>query len=67
MENWREIIVEIRSLSGMTQPQIAAEVDCVQSYISDLETGKKGKRVSHTIAKNILLLHEKVKLNKSEG
>lgn len=66
MENWQEIITDIKHFSGMTQPQIAAEINCAQSYISDLETGKKGKRLSHNIAKGLLALHEKVKPQKAQ-
>ncbi|EIB6856894.1 transcriptional regulator [Acinetobacter pittii] len=59
MENWQVIIADIKQ-SGMTQPQIAAEVPCSQSYVSDLENGKRGQRISHKIASGLLALHKKV-------
>ena len=60
--NWSQLIADIQE-SGMTQNDIACAVSCSQNYISDLKTGKKGKRVSHEIAVGILNLHKQVMKN----
>lgn len=37
---WKNIIAEIQSRQGWTQPQIAKAAGCAQATISDLATGK---------------------------
>ena len=46
-----------KKLGNMTQKEIAECVPCSQNYISDLKTGKKGKRISHEIAEGLKRLH----------
>lgn len=37
---WKNVIAEIQSRQGWTQPQIAKAAGCAQATISDLATGK---------------------------
>ncbi len=60
MTNWSQIISELqdKEKGNMTQQEIAEVVPCSQNYISDLKTGKKGKRISHHIAQGLIKLHQ---------
>lgn len=60
MTNWSQIINDLqdKKKANMTQQEIAESVPCSQNYISDLKTGKKGKRISHEIAEGLKKLHQ---------
>ncbi len=60
MTHWSQLIQDLqdKTKGNMTQKEIAEVVLCSQNYISDLKTGKKGKRVSYEIAKNLEQLHQ---------
>lgn len=57
--NWSEKIKSIES-HGLTQQQIAARVLASQSLISDLRTGRRGKRISYGIATRLLALADEL-------
>lgn len=59
MTNWSQVIRDLqdKEKGNMTQEEIAKAVPCSQNYISDLKTGKKGKRVSYDIAQGLIELH----------
>ena len=52
MTYWSQLINDLqdKKKGNMRQKEIAKSVSCSQNYISDLKTGKKGKRVSYEIA-----------------
>lgn len=60
MTNWSQVISDLqdKKKANMTQQEIAESVHCSQNYISDLKTGKKGKRISHEIAQGLINLHK---------
>lgn len=60
MTYWSQLINDLqdKEKGNMTQQEIADSVPCSQNYISDLKTGKKGKRVSHEIAKGLEALYK---------
>ncbi|ENW15606.1 hypothetical protein L313_2789 [Acinetobacter haemolyticus CIP 64.3 = MTCC 9819] len=64
MTIWSQLINDLqdKEKGNMTQQEIANEiakvVPCSQNYISDLKTGKKGKRLSHQIAQGLINLHQ---------
>lgn len=60
MTDWSQIIKDLqdKKKGNMTQQQIAESVPCSQNYISDLKTGKKGKRLSYEIAHGLKELHK---------
>lgn len=60
MTNWSQLIIELqdKNKGNMTQQEIAANIPCSQNYISDLKTGKKGKRISHEKAEALKKLHQ---------
>lgn len=62
MTYWSQLIKDLqdKDKGNMTQKEIALEAFCSQNYISDLKTGKKGKRISHEIAKNLERLHQQI-------
>ena len=62
MTSWSELINDLqdKQKGNMTQQEIADLVPCSQNYISDLKTGKKGKRISHEIAEGLKKLHEQI-------
>jgi len=69
MTNWSQLIKDLqdKQKGQMTQQQIAESVSCSQNYISDLKTGKKGKRISYEIAEGLKKLHqEKIELGSKE-
>lgn len=69
MTNWSQLIKDLQDKrkGQMTQQQIAESVSCSQNYISDLKTGKKGKRISYEIAEGLKKLHqEKIELGSKE-
>lgn len=60
MTNWSQLIKDLqdKEKGNLTQAQIAELIPCSQNYISDLKTGKKGKRLSYEIADGLKKLHE---------
>lgn len=60
MTYWSQLINDLQNKEkgNMTQQEIAKSVPCSQNYISDLKTGKKGKRVSYEIANGLKELHK---------
>lgn len=69
MPNWSDLIADLldKNKGNMTQQEIADVVDCSQNYISDLKTGKRGKRISYLIAESLKKLHaEKVSAENQE-
>lgn len=60
MTYWSQLINDLqdKEKGNMTQKEIADSVPCSQNYISDLKTGKKGKRVSHEIGKGLEALYK---------
>lgn len=55
---WKDIITSLMS-SGMTQHQIAEAAGISQAHVSDLMTGKRGKRLSFEIGQRLSALHAK--------
>ena len=53
--NWVSMISDLQKM-GMTQSEIAKHLNCSQSYISELKTGKKGKFISHQLGEQIATL-----------
>lgn len=58
MSRWQTIISGLRE-KGLTQTQIAAEIECSQNYVSDLERGVCGKRLSYELGKKLEVLWDK--------
>ncbi|WP_156189028.1 helix-turn-helix domain-containing protein [Acinetobacter indicus] len=60
MNDWSQMINDLldKDKGAMTQQQIAESISCSQNYISDLKTGKRGKRLSYEIAEGLRKLHE---------
>lgn len=46
MNQWQKMIVDLKEF-GLTQTQIAHEINCSQNYVSNLENGLCGKRLSY--------------------
>ncbi|WP_139851323.1 helix-turn-helix domain-containing protein [Acinetobacter pullicarnis] len=57
MNQWQVMIADLRK-QGLTQTQIATEIKCSQNYVSDLERGVCGKRLSYALGKNLEALWE---------
>lgn len=58
MNQWQKMISELR-LKGITQTQIALEMSCSQNYVSDLERGVCGKRLSYAFGSKLEKLWRK--------
>ncbi|MFB5708208.1 XRE family transcriptional regulator [Acinetobacter radioresistens] len=58
MNQWQTMISELRN-QGLTQTQIGMEIGCSQNYVSDLERGVCGKRLSHGLATKLQKLWKK--------
>ena len=52
--------------SGMNQREIAEGLDCTQQYVSDLMSGKRGKRPAHKLINAITALRAKASRRNSE-
>ena len=52
------MISELRE-KGLTQTYIATEIGCSQNYVSDLERGLCGKRLSYDLGKKLENLWKK--------
>ena len=57
MNQWQKMISELRE-KGLTQTFIATEIGCSQNYVSDLERGLCGKRLSYDLGKTRKLMEE---------
>ncbi len=55
MNQWQKMISELRK-KGLTQTYIATEIGCSQNYVSDLERGLCGKRLSYELGKKLEIL-----------
>ncbi|MDC5255323.1 helix-turn-helix domain-containing protein [Acinetobacter baumannii] len=58
MNQWQKMISELRE-KGLTQTFIAAEIGCSQNYVSDLERGLCGKRLSYDLGRKLENLWKK--------
>lgn len=58
--DWKNIILEIKA-HGLTQAAIAAEIGTSQGHVSDIETGKRGKRLSFELAQNLIELRDRLR------
>lgn len=58
MNQWQKMISELRE-KGLTQKFIATEIGCSQNYVSDLERGLCGKRLSYDLGKKLENLWKK--------
>lgn len=61
--DWKNIILEIKA-HGLTQAAIAAEIGTSQGHISDIETGKRGKRLSFELAQKLIGLRDRLRKEK---
>lgn len=52
MNEWQKMISDLKQM-GFTQKQIGTEINCSQNYVSNLERGLCGKRLSHELAINL--------------
>lgn len=52
MNPWQKMIVDLKE-KGLTQTQIANEIECSQNYVSNLENGLCGKRPGYEKGKNL--------------
>lgn len=52
MNQWQKMISELRG-KGLTQKYIATEIGCSQNYVSDLERGLCGKRLSYDLGRKL--------------
>lgn len=57
--NWQEMIRDIAN-TGYTQQQIADEVGCAQSLVSQVLNGKRGKSLKYEYGLSLGKLHKKV-------
>lgn len=58
MNQWQFMISELRS-KGVTQTEIAKQMGCSQNYVSNLEKGLCGKRLSYEFGKKLSKLWKK--------
>lgn len=52
MNKWQTMITDLKE-KGLTQIQIAEEMECSQNYVSNLENGLCGKRLSYEKGRNL--------------
>lgn len=52
MNQWQKMIIDLKE-QGLTQTQIATEINCSQNYVSNLENGLCGKRLGYEKGKNL--------------
>lgn len=52
MNQWPNMISDLRE-KGLTQTQIGTEIGCSQNYVSDLERGLCGKRLSYDLGRKL--------------
>lgn len=58
MNQWQVMISDLRK-QGLTQTKIATEINCSQNYVSDLERGICGKRLSYELGRRLETLWQK--------
>lgn len=58
MNQWQRMISELRE-KGLTQTNIASQIGCSQNYVSDLERGLCGKRLSYDLGRKLEKLWKK--------
>lgn len=56
----KSTVLEIKAF-GLTQQAIAEEVGTSQGHISDLETGRRGKRPSFEIVQKLMTLRDRLR------
>lgn len=61
--NWQQMVKDLLE-SGFTQVQLAEKLDCPQSTVSDLFTGKRGIRPSWDLGNAIIQAHDELKRHK---
>lgn len=57
--DWKTRINYLTSEAGMTQSQIAEEIGSSQPHVSDLASGKRGKRLSFDVGQRLCALYER--------
>lgn len=57
--NWSDVIKEIQA-NGATQDEIAEEVCTSQGHISDLLSGKRGKRLGYELGKRLIAMRDRL-------
>lgn len=55
--NWKQAIADLES-TGLTQVEIGQAVGCSQSQVSDLKTGRRGKRLNYDVGLKLQKLWE---------
>ena len=58
MSQWQKMIIDLKE-QGLTQTQIATEINCSQNYVSNLENGLCGKRIGYDLGKSLECLWKK--------
>lgn len=53
---WAKLIRDLQQ-AGMTQAEIAASVGCSQPHISDIATGRRGRRMAYEVGAGLVRLH----------
>lgn len=53
--DWSKKISDLEE-QGLTQEQIGRLIDCSQSYVSELKTGRRGKRLDYKIGSRLMEL-----------
>lgn len=56
--NWHQMVVQLRQL-GISQAQIARDLECSQGYICAIEHGQKGRDVSYSFGIKLIALHKR--------
>ena len=54
--NWAKLIKDLQQ-AGMTQAEIAASVGCSRPHISDIATGRRGRRMAYEVGAGLVRLH----------
>jgi transcriptional regulator with XRE-family HTH domain len=62
----KKIITDLED-SGLTQNEIAKLAGCSQGHVSDLKTGRRGKRLSHEVATALMQLWESRKCSDAQS
>lgn len=57
--NWQQIVNDLLS-TGLTQGELGGKVGCPQSTISDIASGKRGKRPSWSVGSALVELHKDI-------
>lgn len=57
--DWKTRINYLTDEAGMTQGQIAEEIGSSQSHVSDLASGKRGKRLGFEIGQRLVALYDR--------